>query len=87
MALINRINMPIVFVILVVFTMLPVKLLSATRADIDKLTTYSVILGRSVACGADIKVPMEKVGKWMDKRFTKASGDQKNIFTYFYYWH
>ncbi|PLY57301.1 hypothetical protein HBH1_04393 [Herbaspirillum sp. BH-1] len=50
---------------------------AATDSDIDKMTTYSVVLGRGVACGLDIKDAMEKVGKWVDIHFSPGSDDQK----------
>jgi len=57
--------------------------LAATPADVDKMTTYAVVLGRSVACGADIKVPMRRVGIWMDKKFPPGSMDQKKYLPVF----
>lgn len=50
---------------------------AATDSDIDKLTSYAVVLGRSVACGLSIKEPMSRVGKWMDVHFPPGSDDQK----------
>ena len=38
--------------------------------DIDRLTTYTTILGRATACGINTKKPAERVGKWMDKTFS-----------------
>jgi len=50
---------------------------AATNADINKLTTYAVIIGRAVACGVDIKPAMKDVGRWMDRRFPPGSSDQQ----------
>lgn len=51
--------------------------LAASKADIDRLTTYTVILGRAIACGVDTDDAMRKVGAWMDKKFPPGSSDQK----------
>lgn len=56
---------------------------SATRADVDKLTTYAVVLGRGVACGADVRDPMARVGRWMDTRFPPGSDDQRTYLPIF----
>ncbi len=50
--------------------------IAASSDDIDKLTTYAVILGRAVACGNDIEDPMRRVGRWMDGKFPPGSADQ-----------
>ena len=51
--------------------------LSATDADIDKLTTFAVVLGRGVACRADVEPAMKRVGRWMDVKFPPGSRDQQ----------
>ncbi|WP_171694357.1 hypothetical protein [Methylomonas sp. ZR1] len=50
--------------------------LAASTADIDKLTTYSVILGRAVACGINTNDASSRVGYWMDRNFPPGSQDQ-----------
>lgn len=50
---------------------------AASARDIDKLTTYSVVLGRAAACGGDIDGPSRRVGAWMDRVFPPGSSDQK----------
>ncbi|MEX2125585.1 MAG: hypothetical protein WD795_16980 [Woeseia sp.] len=56
---------------------------AATDADIDKLTTYAVILGRGVACGADVATASERVGRWMDAKFPPGSKDQQTYLPIF----
>jgi len=56
---------------------------AATDTDIDKLTTYTVIIGRAVACGVDIKPAMKDVGRWMDRRFPPGSLDQQTYLPIF----
>jgi len=51
--------------------------MGASDSDIDRLTTYAVILGRAVACGAKIEEPMRLVGQWMDRIFPPGSRDQQ----------
>jgi hypothetical protein len=50
---------------------------AASQRDIDKLTTYAVVLGRAAACGGDIQGPTRRVGIWMDRVFPPGSSDQK----------
>jgi len=50
---------------------------AASNADIDRMTTYAVILGRGVACGASTAGPSARVGAWMDRVFPPGSNDQK----------
>jgi hypothetical protein len=56
---------------------------SATAQDINKLTTYAVILGRAIACGADVGSASGKVGRWMDRVFPPGSADQKTYLPIF----
>ena len=46
------------------------------KNDIDKLTSYAVILGRACACGIDVGSASRKVGAWIDKKFPPGSSDQ-----------
>lgn len=50
---------------------------AASDQDIDRLTTYTTILGRAIACGIDIKKPKERVGKWFNRAF---SPDEKETY-------
>lgn len=43
---------------------------AASESDIDTMTTYSIILGRAIACGIDTKSEVNRVSKWMDITFT-----------------
>lgn len=56
---------------------------AASSKNIDKLTSYSVILGRAAACGGDIEIPSRRVGAWMDKIFPPGSADQKTYLPIF----
>jgi hypothetical protein len=51
--------------------------IAASQADIDKLTTYAVVLGRAVACGANLDDASRRVGRWMDRTFPPGSKDQQ----------
>jgi hypothetical protein len=41
-----------------------------TDADVDRMTTYAVILGRAMGCGVSVSGPAGRVGAWMDRIFT-----------------
>ena len=56
---------------------------AASSKNIDKLTTYAVVLGRAAACGGDIETPSRRVGAWMDKVFPPGSADQKTYLPVF----
>jgi hypothetical protein len=48
----------------------------------NTMTTYAAILGRSVACGADIKDQMTQVGRWMDGCYSATErGPMLLVFT------
>jgi len=51
--------------------------LGVSSQDVDRITTYAVILGRAVACGADISDASRRVGQWMDVKFPPGSQDQQ----------
>lgn len=57
--------------------------IAVSSEDIDKLTTYAMVLGRSVACGNDIEEPMRRVGQWMDQVFPSGSPEQIAFLTIF----
>lgn len=50
---------------------------AASDQDIDKMTTYAVLLGRAIACGADTDSASAQIGEWMDKKFPPGSKDQQ----------
>ncbi len=50
--------------------------IGASNNDVDKLTTYAVMLGRALACGVNTKTAASKVGYWMDRVFPPGSEDQ-----------
>lgn len=56
---------------------------SQSAADIDKMTTYAVILGRGIACGASTQEPMKRVGKWFDNTFAPGSSAHKQYMVIF----
>ena len=62
-----------IFVVFIIFVSLAN---AASSSDIDKLTTYAVILGRATACGINTKEASSKVGAWMDRTFPPGSSDQ-----------
>ncbi len=67
------------------FTIITTPILSsaASNSDINKMTTYSVILGRAIACGINTETEMRSVGKWMDRTFPPGSTDQKTYLPIF----
>ena len=50
---------------------------AASDEDMDKLTTYATVIGRAIACGADVTSAMHRIGSWMDVKFPPGSKDQK----------
>lgn len=46
---------------------------SISDADIDRLTTYAVILGRAVGCGLSISSQGGRVGDWLVRRTSSKS--------------
>ncbi len=50
---------------------------SVTSENINKMTTYAVVLGRAVACGIDTSDETKRVGSWMDRIFPPGSKDQR----------
>ncbi len=60
----------------VLFAVSPLAI-AASQADIDKLTTYAVVLGRAVACGANVDDASRRVGRWMDRTFPPGFKDQQ----------
>jgi hypothetical protein len=56
---------------------------AASDADVDKLTTYATVLGRGIACGADVDSASRRIGAWMDKRFPPGSSDQRTYLPVF----
>ena len=50
---------------------------AATDQDINKLTTYAVMLGRAIGCGIDTENEATSIGEWMDERFPPGSNDQQ----------
>ncbi|MCQ8106478.1 hypothetical protein NP590_20440 [Methylomonas sp. SURF-2] len=44
--------------------------------DIDKLTSYAVMLGRALGCGIDTKYASSKIGEWIDRVFPPGSNSQ-----------
>lgn len=50
---------------------------AASDSDINKLTSYAVMLGRAVGCGINVTDQTGRVGSWMDRRFEPGSVDQQ----------
>lgn len=72
-----------ILLLLPILALLPIAAEPASSADVDRLTTYSTILGRAAACGADTSSAMGRVGRWMDRRFPPGSSDQKKYLPVF----
>lgn len=63
--------------------LLAVSSIALANQNVDKMTTYSVLLGRAIGCGMDVEKQMERVGTWMDKVFPPGSSDQKALLPIF----
>lgn len=50
---------------------------SGKRQDVDRLTSYAVILGRATGCNIDTTKEMQMVGRWMDRIYPPGSEDQR----------
>ena len=61
-------------VLIPIFTALPVA--AYNKGDIDKMTSYAVILGRAIGCGIDTDEAAKYVGRWFDSRWPRRSPDQ-----------
>ena len=44
--------------------------------DLSRLAYFGNAIGRAVACGIDIKLPILTVGKWLSRSFSKAEQGQ-----------
>lgn len=45
---------------------------SVQRQNIDRLTTYSVMIGRAIGCGIPTENASRRVGRWFDQAFEPA---------------
>jgi len=63
--------------------LMPPPATAASKADIDKMTTYAVILGRASACGINADYASKRVGSWLDRKFPPGSQDQKTYLPIF----
>ena len=61
----------------------PLTVYAADQSDIDKMTTFAVLLGRAIGCGMDVSYQMKKVGQWMDTSFPPGSEDQQTYLPIF----
>ena len=50
---------------------------AASDADVNKLTSYAVMLGRAAGCGVSVTDQAGRVGSWMDRQFEPGSADQQ----------
>jgi len=57
--------------------------LGMTDADVNRLTTYAVALGRGSACGVDTSDAGSRVGAWIDAKMPAGSGDRRLLFPIF----
>ncbi len=55
---------------LVIILVLLVSTAAAHAGNVDRLSTYAVLLGRGAACGADIDAPSTRVGAWIDQTWS-----------------
>lgn len=69
--------------LLVGATLLAISNIAFANQNVDKMTTYSVLLGRAIGCGMDVEKQMKRVGTWMDKVFPPGSSDQKVLLPIF----
>jgi len=54
-----------------------------TRQDINKLTTYAVIIGRAIGCSVNTDAAVNRVTTWFDKKFPPGSPGQKKFLIIF----
>lgn len=47
----------------------------SAQDDVDRISTYAVLLGRAVACGMNVDSPSRRVGAWIDRTW---SGKEKS---------
>lgn len=59
----------LVLVVIVCITAMERVAYAASDADIDRLTSYAVILGRAAACDEDTDYAARRVGAWVDRTF------------------
>lgn len=71
------ITLPRVFTFAVLMGLASSAAQAASDADINKLTSYAVMLGRAFGCGLSVTDQAGRVGSWMDRRFKPGSGDQQ----------
>lgn len=71
-----RIFLALVMVV-IVSVVEPLPANAASDTDIDRMTSYAVILGRAAGCGINTDKESRRVGKWMDRVFPPGSKDQK----------
>lgn len=46
---------------------------TSASSDLNKLSTYAVILGRAVGCGMDVSEASRRVGRWVDVTFVPGT--------------
>ena len=73
----------LIILVFMVSLFAPEQTQAATKADIDRMTSYAVIIGRATACGVDTENALRRVGAWMDRRFPPGSSDQKTYLPIF----
>ncbi|MFZ2586823.1 MAG: hypothetical protein WAZ18_01675 [Alphaproteobacteria bacterium] len=56
---------------------------AAIEHEIDTMTTFAVMLGRSIGCAHDTDTSAQKIGTWLDRHFPPKSSDQKTYLPIF----
>lgn len=54
-----------------------------TDADVNRLTSYAVFIGRATACGVDTGAAVEAVGTWIEAKMPPGSADRATLFPIF----
>ena len=57
---------------------------AASSADVDRMTTYAVIIGRAIACGAADDKSVSQAGAWFDRTFPPGTADNRTYLPVFF---
>jgi len=61
----------------------PVYTAGMTSEDINRLTTFAVVLGRAGACGVATSAAADRVGAWMEAKMPPGTPDRATLFPIF----
>lgn len=50
---------------------------AADADDVNQLSTYTVVLGRGIACHLDTHSASRRLGQWFDRTFPPGTADHK----------